>query len=90
MDFGQALQALRNGARVARHGWNGRRMFVVLVPGSTITVAEDRPLGQALPHLVGTPVDYRPHLDMWTVDEDIVPWVASQTDLLAEDWTVVE
>jgi hypothetical protein len=63
-------------------------MWLVLVPGSTITVAADRPLGAAAPELVGQAVEYRAHIDMKTVNDEIVPWVASQTDILAEDWTV--
>ncbi|WP_412804987.1 DUF2829 domain-containing protein [Nocardia sp. SC052] len=86
MDFGQALAVLRDGGRVARAGWNGKGMWLVLVPGSTFTVEADRTLGQAAPDLVGQTVNYRPHIDMKTVDGEIVPWVASQTDLLADDW----
>jgi len=86
MDFGQALDALKNGQRVSRAGWNGDGMWLVLVPGSTITVAADRPLGSAAPELVGQAVEYRTHIDLKTVDGEIVPWVASQTDLLADDW----
>lgn len=86
MDFGQALGALKSGGRVSREGWNGKGMWLVLVPGSTITVAADRPLGVAAPELAGRTVEYRAHIDMRTVNDEIVPWVASQTDLLAEDW----
>lgn len=89
MDFGQALAALKDGARVTREGWNGEGQWLILVPGSTITVAADRPLGKAVPSLVGQPVEYRPHIDIRTVGTELVPWVASQTDLLAEDWVVV-
>jgi hypothetical protein len=87
--FGDALQHLRAGARVTRDGWNGRGVWLVLVPGSTITVAAGRPLGDAAPELVGEQVDYRPHIDMKTADGQIVPWVASQSDLLATDWRTV-
>lgn len=88
MDFGQALSALKDGRRVSRAGWNGNGMWLALVPGSTITVAADRPLGSAAPELVGQAAEYRAHIDLKTVDGEIVPWVASQTDLLAEDWAV--
>lgn len=89
MDFGAALFALKEGDRVTREGWNGKGMWLVLVPGSTITVAAGRPLGVAAPELVDQVVEYRAHIDMKTVDDEVVPWVASQTDLLAEDWAVV-
>jgi hypothetical protein len=88
--FGTALSVLRGGGRVERKGWNGRGMWLVLVPGSTFTATADRPLGQAAPELVGAEVSYRPHIDMKTVDGDVVPWVASQSDLLADDWRMVE
>lgn len=88
MDFGEALQRLREGKAVARRGWNGQGMWLMLVPGSSITVEADRPLGAAAPHLVGEQITYRPHIDMKTVDGEIVPWIASQSDILGADWFV--
>ena len=87
MTFGQAIINLKAGKRVARAGWNGKGMFLFLVPGSRITVSEGRPLAAVFP--VGAEVDYLPHIDMKTADDKVVPWLASQTDVLAEDWTVV-
>ena len=87
MDFGAALQALKNGQKVAREGWNGKGMFLFLVPGSVFKVNR-APLLGIYPE--GTEINYRPHIDMKTVDGEIVPWVASQTDVLAEDWCIVE
>lgn len=86
MDFGEALTALKAGGRVTRAGWNGVGMWLVLVPGSAITVEIGRPLGNAAPELVGQQVQYLPHIDMRTTQGQIVPWLASQTDVLAEDW----
>ena len=87
MNFGDALQALKHGQKVAREGWNGKGMFLFLVPGSVFKVNR-APLLGIYPE--GTEINYRPHIDMKTVDGEIVPWVASQTDVLAEDWCVVE
>lgn len=87
MNFGAALQALKNGQKVAREGWNGKGMFLFLVPGSVFKVNR-APLLGIYPE--GTEINYRPHIDMKTVDGEIVPWVASQTDLLADDWCIVE
>ena len=53
MDFGAAIAALNDGQRVTRAGWNGADQWLILVPGSTITVEADRPLGKAAPDLVG-------------------------------------
>ena len=85
MNFSDALKLIKIGGRVARAGWNGKGMFVFLVPGSHFTVSRE-PLLSILGE--GTPVDYRSHIDMKTADGSIVPWVASQTDLLADDWQV--
>lgn len=86
MNFGQALVELKAGARVTRTGWNGVGMFIYLVPGSHFEVNRPPLLGI---YPEGTPIDYRAHIDMKTVDGSCVPWVASQTDLLAEDWQTV-
>jgi hypothetical protein len=86
MNFGHALEQLRIGNKVAREGWNGKGMFLFLVPGSTFKVNR-HPLLGIYPE--GTEINYRPHIDMKTVDGEIVPWIASQTDLLAEDWMEV-
>ena len=87
MNFGDGLEALKNGQKVAREGWNGKGMFLFLVPGSVFKVNR-APLLGIYPE--GTEINYRPHIDMKTVDGEIVPWLASQTDVLAEDWCVVE
>jgi hypothetical protein len=83
MTFGEALELVKNGGRVRRRNWNGRGMFIFLVPGSRFTVNRPPLLGIYPP---GTVIDYQSHIDMRTVDGSIVPWLASQTDLLAEDW----
>lgn len=89
MDIGQAVRVLRDGGRVARRGWNGQGMWLVLVPSSTFTVEEGRPLGSAAPHLVGERVEYREHIDIRTTSGRIGPWVSNSGDLLADDWYVV-
>lgn len=86
MCFGDALDALKAGQRVAREGWNGKGMFLYLVPGSKFTVNR-APLLGIYPE--GTEIDYCPHIDMKTADGKCVPWLASQTDMLANDWEVV-
>ena len=87
MNFGQALDALKVGQKVSRAGWNGNGMFLFLVPGSTFTVNR-APLLGIYPE--GKVIDYCPHIDMKTADEKVVPWLASQTDVLADDWGVVD
>jgi len=87
MNFGEAVEALKSGMRVSRDGWNGKGMFLILVPGSTISPTADRPLGKAAPELVGKSVIYQPHIDMYTAQGTMVPWLASQSDVLSEDWS---
>lgn len=87
LPFSMALDLVRNqGARAARKGWNGKGMFIFLVPGSEFEVNRE-PLLSILG--AGTKVKYHGHIDMKTADGMIVPWLASQTDILADDWTVV-
>ena len=86
-DFGAALYLLKRGYRMRRRGWNGQGMFVFLVDGSTFKVNRP-PLDQFYEH--GTEVTYRPHLDMKAADGTIGVWLASQTDMLAEDWEIAE
>src|SRR6185437_16256279 len=87
MDFGSALNYLRAGKLVARRGWNGKEMFIYLVEGSQFTVNR-QPLLGIFPE--GTLVKYNPHIDMRTADGSCVPWLASQTDILAHDWVEVQ
>jgi hypothetical protein len=87
IDFSLALRYIKTGQRMRRAGWNGKGMFVFLVPGSRFIVNRPPLLGI---YPEGTQIDYLPHIDMRTADGSVVPWLASQTDLLAEDWEVVE
>tara|TARA_R110000851_G_scaffold59347_9_gene137409 strand:- start:16046 stop:16261 length:216 start_codon:yes stop_codon:yes gene_type:complete len=71
MNFGQAIEALKDGENVQREGWNGKNMFLSLqVPDaySKMTL---------------------PYIYMFTADKQRVPWLASQTDILSEDWMVI-
>jgi hypothetical protein len=86
MDFSDALKCIKRGQRVARAGWNGKGMFIFLVPGSKFTVNRE-PLLSMLGE--GTEVSYHAHVDMKTADGQIVPWLCSQSDMLSSDWTVV-
>jgi hypothetical protein len=86
MNFGSALEALKGGMKVSRAGWNGKGMFLFLVPGSQFKVNR-APLLGIYPE--GTEIDYCPHIDMKTADNKVVPWLASQTDVLAEDWELL-
>ncbi len=84
--FGKALDHLKAGTKVARLGWNGKEMFLFLVNGSSFEVNR-APLNKIYPE--GTKVDYHAHIDMKTAQGYVVPWTASQADVLAEDWKIV-
>ncbi len=88
MNFGQAIEKLKLGQCVARRGWNGRGMFLIYVPGTT-----DAKLGEGTPYanaLNANIVTINPHIDMYTVTGQMQPgWLASQTDMLADDWCLV-
>ena len=86
MNFSEALEAVKNGKNIQRAGWNGKGMFLFFVKGSTFIVNRPPLLGI---YPEGTSIDYRAHIDMKTADDEIVPWVASQSDLLSSDWVVV-
>lgn len=87
MSFGLAVEALKLRKKVARAGWNGKGMFLFLVQGSTFKVNR-APLLGVYPE--GTEIKYHAHIDMKTADGMIVPWLASQTDVLADDWQIIE
>ena len=82
LTFGQAIEALKSGKRVSRKGWNGKGMFLCFIHW------KDWPVNPAETHKTST------HLASWigmrTADNMFVPWLASQTDILAEDWEIVE
>lgn len=86
MNFGDALAALKDGKKVSRSGWNGKSMFLFLVQGSEFVVNRPPLLGI---YPEGTKIKYCPHIDMKTADGSIVPWLASQTDVLAIDWDIL-
>ena len=83
VSFSGVVYGLKVGRRYARRGWNGKDMFIFLVNGSNFNVNRE-PLLSILGE--GTNVTYLAHIDMRTADGAIVPWLASQSDMLAEDW----
>lgn len=86
MNFSKALELVKEGKRVQREGWNGKGMFIFLVNGSNFIVNRE-PLLSILGE--GFQVTYRPHIDMKDAEGKIVPWLASQTDIMADDWQEV-
>ena len=91
LSFGDAIAALKEGKRVERAGWNGKDMFLSLVKGrDTDYHVNSEVFGTGND---GNSEKQMPILDaiyMKTADNKLVPWLASQTDVLAEDWQIVE
>lgn len=83
LNFGMALELLKQGKKVCRAGWNGRGMWLLLVPADRWSTS----VGPS--HVEGVRAGQRlPWIGMRTVAGEFVPWLASQTDMLAEDWMV--
>lgn len=83
MNFSEALIALKVGYRLQRAGWNGKGMFIYHVPANSYpaqTAAAREHFGDMVP--------YGAYLAMKTADGTVVPWLASQTDILAADWQI--
>lgn len=100
-DYGGALALLRGGKKVARKGWGNKGMFVVYQKGYPHGIALNKNTSEALHQPENTIVGFRPYLMMALPqgstmqfgntdnDMDCVPWTASQTDQLADDWYMV-
>ena len=85
--FDAALQIIQKGKRVARKGWNGKDMFIYYVPKGNYA-----PCTKAAAKFCANNdglVPYGAYIAMKTVDGTVIPWLASQTDLLARDWYTV-
>lgn len=77
MNFGEALETMKDGAEVARTGWNGKGLWLeIQMP--------DENSKMTLPYIY---INYP--TDAINTPGARVPWLASQTDLLAEDWVLV-
>lgn len=94
MTFGLAIEALKMGKKVARTGWNGKGMWITLsCTGSKMVKAEDiwAPHNREFALANGGEVQVDPYFTMKTAQGTIQSgWLASQADMLAEDWQVVE
>lgn len=81
MNFGEALKAVKQGNKIARKGWNGKNQYVFLLEGTLLTSA----LGIGVVAMPCTDV-----LAIKTTSNVIqIGWLASQSDMLSEDWVIV-
>lgn len=91
LNYGQALELLKQGKFLTRKGWNGKGMFVYMVPGHTFEKSLARGIvGIIAAELVSPTITYRDHLDMRYADGTFGVWLASQSDQLETDWYEIE
>ncbi len=86
--IGQAVRELRAGNRVCRRGWNGKGMYLAYQKGYPNGIPINKNTAEATGKPEGTVCKFLPYVMMCTATGDFVPWLCSQTDLLAEDWQV--
>ncbi len=87
-DFSKALSSVKNGAKIQREGWNGKGMYVVYQKGYPSGIPINKNTAEALHADEGTICKFLPYLMMKTANGEFVPWLASQTDILASDRVV--
>lgn len=85
VDFGVALQHLKAGRHISRIGWNGKGMSLMLVQGSNKLASVH---GFGFGELMGEP-KFRDSIFMLTANNELVPWTAAQSDILANDWSLL-
>jgi hypothetical protein len=93
LDFGKALEALKQGKKVAREGWNGKNMFLFLLAAGRIpkTAIHDQKLKEVLANNGSDSFEALASIRMKTADDKILTgWLASQPDMLSEDWCIID
>ena len=93
MTFGEAIESLKQGQKVARKGWNGKAMFLSLSRNEEFELEADKfwsPHNAEFAKDNGGTATVLPCITMKTADNKVLMgWLASQTDMLAEDWVIV-
>lgn len=97
VNFGEAIQALKAGKKVSRCGWNGKGMWIVMMPSLYLppynTQDTMRKVNDRTAKHIGEdkPLDSQPYIAMWTAQGKWQPgWLPSQADIFAEDWEIVD
>lgn len=97
LNFGEAIAAMKQGKKVSRAGWNGKGMWIVLMPALSLPPHSSQAAGakvndRTAKHIgVNTPLHSQPYIAMLTAAGQWQPgWLASQADILADDWGIVE
>lgn len=87
LNFGQAIEAAKQGKKIAREGWNGSGMFAYIVPAQSYPAQTEIAKSYFGENAM---VPYRAYWALKTAQEDIATWTPSGSDTLAEDWIVLD
>lgn len=90
MNFGLAIEAAKQGKKITRRGWNGKGMWVICRSGYPDGIPCNKNTADAVGIPEGTLFKVRPYLQIKCVDDTFQMWLASQSDILSEDWMIVE
>ena len=86
--FGEAIELLKKGAKIARLSWNGKGMFIYYVPAASYPI--QRNSNKTLAGVFENDMaPYTAYIAMKTAQDFVTPWTPSQSDVLDEDWVVV-
>lgn len=88
LSFCDAVELLKQGKKVSRLGWNGKDMWLFIVKGNTVKSAINECYGN--PDTPENALDVLDAIYMKTADNKLVPWLASQSDILSNDWHIVD
>ena len=97
MSFGFAIEAAKQGKKIARRNWNGKNMFVVYMPPLQLppynTQGTFRKVNDRTAMFIGEdkPLNCQPYFAMYNAQEEWIPgWFATQSDMLSNDWFIVD
>ncbi len=90
LDFGDAIKAAKAGKKLARRGWNGNGMYSVYMPGYPDGIEVNAITQKQHGLKEGSKLVYRPYLQLYTAQKDVAMWSPSTSDVLADDWYIVE
>ena len=85
MNFGEAVNNVKNGHKIAREGWNGKGMFVIYVAEENIDLTEQQEKMFGASNII-----LNEHFLIKNVNNTLSTWVPSINDCLVEDWYVIE
>ena len=89
MTFGEAIESAKAGKKITRTGWNGKDMYVVYRTGYPEGIPCNKNTADAIGIPEGSLFKVRPYLQMRCADGSFQMWLASQSDILENDWQIL-